>query len=664
MVAVLDRADEATRAALKHSDISPFAGTTILEVDHGSLGLARNEGIAAASGSWIATADGDDLISCNYVEVMFRAAQQLGQNNILIPNLICAFGASYHIAEYHDLTQVTPLVLFETHPFVSRVFFHRSLVERLQYHDASPRTTPYAYEDWHFACEAVASGFEFRTAPLTVLFYRLRENGLLATSAEGSKRQIPPSKLFRPAEWLRVCTPYVERLLTEGDTRSSVASIGRDFLRKPFALELLAAANDIDPGVSLQRIAAGSSFNYLSQPLAAPLAYYELCRIAGEQQFDEVFLLPFLTAGGADRYLLHLMQEMMKQRPNTRILVIFGQRFDHYAWLDELPPGTVCVDLPKRFPHLGADQLDLVCFRLLQGCARHARIHIKSSEFSQRFFARYATMLADNRPVFYRFSDGRNRYGDLVLVEPSAFHFVSEHLEHLDRIVCDNETVMESDVRRLRVMSSKWQVLPARVDVPDIQPPSISSSSATPRQILWVSRIDPEKRPTLLLQIAKRLATELPEITLEVYGRATLGSFGVELFSGLANLRYHGGFDNFAALRPESHLCFVYTSSFDGIPTVLLEVISAGVPVIAPAVGAIPELIKDEQTGLLLECTGSDEADASLYVSAIKRLVSDPILRKRLRDTAWRHMVERHSSVRYSAKVSQIFFAESDDTLA
>ena len=63
----------------------------------------------------------------------------------------------------------------------------------------------------------------------------------------------------------------------------------------------------------------------------------------------------------------------------------------------------------------------------------------------------------------------------------------------------------------------------------------------------------------------------------------------------------------------------------DGLPNVLMEAQSQGIACVATAVSAIPELIRDGETGLLVP----PEAPAAL-AAALARLMTDPSLRDRL----------------------------------
>ena len=56
----------------------------------------------------------------------------------------------------------------------------------------------------------------------------------------------------------------------------------------------------------------------------------------------------------------------------------------------------------------------------------------------------------------------------------------------------------------------------------------------------------------------------------------------------------------------------------DGLPTVILEALSYGVPVVTTAVSGIPELIEDGVTGLLVP-----ERDPVAIAMAVRRLIAD-----------------------------------------
>ena len=71
----------------------------------------------------------------------------------------------------------------------------------------------------------------------------------------------------------------------------------------------------------------------------------------------------------------------------------------------------------------------------------------------------------------------------------------------------------------------------------------------------------------------------------------------------------------------------------DGLPTVILEGLALGTPVVATPVTGIPEAVLDGHTGLLVP-----EGDVPALADALCRLLDDPDLRCRLADAGRRHV--------------------------
>jgi len=88
----------------------------------------------------------------------------------------------------------------------------------------------------------------------------------------------------------------------------------------------------------------------------------------------------------------------------------------------------------------------------------------------------------------------------------------------------------------------------------------------------------------------------------------------------------------------------------DGIPNVFLESMAMGVPVLATRVSAIPELVEDGRTGLLVD-PGEPEAMAQSMV----KLLSDAELRHRIIDTAGQRVREEFDNQKLIQKLAEIF---------
>jgi len=70
---------------------------------------------------------------------------------------------------------------------------------------------------------------------------------------------------------------------------------------------------------------------------------------------------------------------------------------------------------------------------------------------------------------------------------------------------------------------------------------------------------------------------------------------------------------------------FAHTSRWEGFGIVLLEAMLAGLPVVATRVSAVPEIVADRETGLLVEV-----GDAGAVAAALTELLADPARRRSL----------------------------------
>ncbi|MBO0664153.1 glycosyltransferase [Jiella sp. MQZ9-1] len=87
----------------------------------------------------------------------------------------------------------------------------------------------------------------------------------------------------------------------------------------------------------------------------------------------------------------------------------------------------------------------------------------------------------------------------------------------------------------------------------------------------------------------------------------------------------------------------------DGLPNVLMEAQAHRLPVVSTKVSAIPELVIDGETGLLVE-----ERDPKALAAAMARLMDDPLLATRLAEAGERRVREKFSPEPGLDRVAQL----------
>jgi glycosyltransferase involved in cell wall biosynthesis len=171
--------------------------------------------------------------------------------------------------------------------------------------------------------------------------------------------------------------------------------------------------------------------------------------------------------------------------------------------------------------------------------------------------------------------------------------------------------------------------------------------------LAMVSALRPEKGHDVALAAVSRLHERFPALRLLIVGD---GPSRTEIERAAAPLgdtvRFAGYRSDVMAVLDAADLV-VQPSRSDAFPTTLLEAMSAGVPVVATAVGGIPEIAEHEVTGLLLEPPPRPEPLAG----ALALLLDDPDLRRRLGTGAREQFSRRFDAAGWAERTREVYEA-------
>ncbi len=95
---------------------------------------------------------------------------------------------------------------------------------------------------------------------------------------------------------------------------------------------------------------------------------------------------------------------------------------------------------------------------------------------------------------------------------------------------------------------------------------------------------------------------------------------------------------------------FVLPSRTEGLPITILEAMAAGRPVVAAAVGGIPEVVRDGETGLLVP-----ERDPRRLADAVLRLLETPGFARAMGEAGRKRIEEAFTLEREARQTSQVY---------
>lgn len=648
LVVVADRPEDATLDWFNNYQATCYSRIHVITVDNGSLGLSRNDGISVAQGQYILTADADDLISINTITASLAAAEAFPGPALFFPEYYYAFGFEPHLYQMHPVDQVSPLAMVGSHPFVSRFFARKSDLKDIFYSDLKI-SSGFAYEDWHYNMKAMAAGLDLRIAEGVTVYYLQRAGSLMRQASQISLNLTDYSDFFKPDVYLPLLDKYPE--IVPARYLIDSGSILQNFCRKSLQVEMLYLAANIDPSIDPLMLQQLHAFSNLGGSRSAGHFWRLICERLQHKRYDEVVFMPFMSAGGGEKYILNILSELHDSPNKPCILIVSGEDYQSHHGIEKLPERIDFIDINRLCKEAYCDpsRIDEIALRIVQTFAPQARLHLKVSQFALRFLDKFGALLG-NSFIYYRFCDSHNFVNGRWIRSGWEFKEIVKNGAYVDRFICDNYSILEFDTTRIDHLKDRYHVIYNSAE------PSLfgRAGGAGVRRILWASRLDKQKRPDLLADIAIRLMDTCPDVIIDVWGDAVFYDQDISSLTGLQNVKLKGGYNGFSSIPLEDYGIFLYTTAFDGLPNVILEALVSGLAIVAPDVGGVSEIINSD-TGWLIPSLPDRGALANAYASAINQCLDNPVQWKSKIDAALIEFDQQHSQLAFKQRVGEIF---------
>lgn len=344
---------------------------------------------------------------------------------------------------------------------------------------------------------------------------------------------------------------------------------------------------------------------------------------------DIVFLLQDLEFGGTQRYTLHLLKNLNRELFSPRLWVLRG--------------GAQMAALARE---AGVEPVWLS----------------KTSWVGPHSLTGLARQLTRRRPqILYTLTVVPNIWGRLfgtvvrapVIISSWRGLYPKQYESWMwplsARIICNTQVLKQIIVERHKVPPERIAVVYNGVD-PDYYSPDASRKSSTPT-VLYVGRLVPDKAPLTLVEGFRIAAERCPEARFEIIGDGHLKG-QVEDYIRRHSLESRivllpGRMDTRLHLR--SSWVFALSSIREASPNAILEAMASELPVVAPRVGGIPELVQERETGITFE-----SGNAVGLADGLTELLQDESMRIAMGTKARQRVMEFHSLERMTRETEKV----------
>ncbi|WP_157813878.1 glycosyltransferase family 4 protein [Microbacterium sp. BR1] len=629
----------------------------------------RADAVAVCDAEFFAFVDAGDLVGERWLDAA-QAALVSCRRRVIRPELIITFGrrsGSWPQREWHgDVSTARLLASFD--PWAGVLAVSRDVLSEVPL----PRTATsnLAARMWNAAL--IQASIPQETMKRSVAFVRVWDDQptwesasgpVLAQSALLTNREIAAAKVPRHPPRKRVPTVLariarVARSSVRPWRDAAARCATRRRAARRFAPEVLSdwrSQNAIEPLLPYPRPMVGEWYEKWGAPWPTRLAreadaYWNLLK-ALPPRVDYLFFAPWVRTGGGDRVLSAYLSAVERLDEGASVALVTTEDIASTR-LDSLPPRVAVVQLRDELMAGVPRQalVDRILPQLIAQLAPHT-IHAFNSTVALDIFESYGRALAPRSNLYIStFAIDRTPDGERTSV---LFLRSPDFLEPVTRVLTDSDAFVQQMVqeqgydpaafivqRQVIASSSRSRHEPARFD------------RARPLRMLWAGRFDVPKRLDVLARVAtelrgRGLPVEVVFCGEEVMGDPTLGATLASLAKSGAERR--PAYAAFAELPLADFDVVIMTSEWEGLPLVMLEAMGSGIPVIAPLVGGVGEVLNDETGYPIVRFD-----DVGAYVEATESILTDYAAARARASRARALILGEFSSASFDARLCSV----------
>ena len=372
-----------------------------------------------------------------------------------------------------------------------------------------------------------------------------------------------------------------------------------------------------------------------------------------EDRIKVIVTVPFVSLGGADLISTFVLKALQHAygREEVLLLVTEHESVEVPDWI----AGSSNIEILNQLSRFRSDEHKVQALHSIVGLLSPEKLININSRATWELIRDYGKQLNGVLDLYaylfcFDYDQNRIRVGYIPEYLPETIHYFK-------KLLCDNRNII-NEIGELYGFSqenmSKLETV--YVPLPDNMGESIKGeNTAFRKKILWIGRLSEQKRPDLLLKIANCLK----DYEFHVYGPAGNSACSESITnSEHSNIFYHGVFVRLDEIDVNQYDLYLNTSEWEGLPTILIQIMALGLPIITSNAGGITELV-DEKTGVVIENLENTE-DFVRAVLGVRANYESAIARSR---AGLARIDSQHSWKHFYTKLVELGLVEASDTL-
>lgn len=358
------------------------------------------------------------------------------------------------------------------------------------------------------------------------------------------------------------------------------------------------------------------------------------------------------AAGGVERYLYTLLKYF--DRDNYRHILVLSQDYD----IDKFKEFSDCIVCVKMYRAIRPTNEFKAIVKVRKLIKQYSPDIIYMHSSKAGIIGRIANMGIKNVSIYNPHGWSFNM--KCPVIEKYIYIIIERIFSHFcTKIITISDYEEKSAIKNKICKSEKIKVIYNGIDFNEVHADHVYLSKNDLRipedsfVVGCVGRLDPQKAPEIFVKAAKQIKKRIPKAFFIMVGDGRKKDKVIQLINeiGLSNDFIITGW----VKNPYDYInCFdvaMLLSRWEGFGLVLPEYMLLGKPIVATKVDAIPYVVEDEMTGLLVEMD-----DYKSAAEKVIELYNSPALYKKLVENG-KQIVDRRFNVIRVAKEHQKFFA-------